>query len=108
MAINIGHILREEAHLNWYQSLTYGGYAVNALSMQICDKAWDFMNNHSFTTDALKDHILKTRAIRIKRFNEKEDKFIGMNHLAQEGDHKYKFNTEIGAFGLPSFYYESL
>ena len=108
MAINIGHILREEAHLNWYQSLTYGSYAVNELSTQICDKVWAFMNNHSFATNVLKDHILKTRAIRIKRFNEKEDKFIGMNHLAQEGDHKYKFNTEIGAFGLPPFYYGSL
>jgi len=41
MAINIGHILKEESHLDWFNGLMKGSYISTHLIHQLCNKVWE-------------------------------------------------------------------
>ena len=103
MAINIYNLLSEEAHFNWVQDPMKGSRIVEGLTNQIIEKTWSRiqqltdMDESSMISSAI-SQIEKTRQQRIAKWQQAEEKLIGINSF---------LNTDLGKVNtwgvLPSY-----
>jgi methylmalonyl-CoA mutase len=107
MAVNIGHLLKEEAHLDWFQGLIKGSHIATHLVHQLCNKVWDALAWQDAFEDRLKESVEATIACRIQRINDQSDRFIGINYLYTKGENSRIKAKQIGAFGLPYLFFET-
>jgi methylmalonyl-CoA mutase len=107
MAVNIGHLLKEEAHLDWFHGLIKGSHIATHLVHQLCNKVWDALAWPDAFEDRLKESVEATIACRIQRINDQSDRFIGINDLYTTGENRKSKAQQIGAFGLPYLFFET-
>jgi methylmalonyl-CoA mutase len=107
MAVNIGHLLKEEAHLDWFHGLIKGSHIATHLVHQLCNKVWDALAWPDAFEDRLKESVEATIACRIQRINDQSDRFIGINDLYTTGENRKSKTPQIGAFGLPYLFFET-
>lgn len=108
MAINIGHILKEESHLDWFNGLMKGSYISTHLIHQLCNKVWEELSMKKGIEDRLKSAILATISTRQRRINNQSDRFIGINHLIDSSEKPTYSHIETGAFDLPYLFFETI
>ena len=108
MAINIGHILKEESHLDWFNGLMKGSYISTHLIHQLCNKVWEELSLKEGFEDKLKAAILATISLRQMRISEQSDRFIGINYLVNPSEKQTYSHKETGAFGLPYLFFETI
>jgi methylmalonyl-CoA mutase len=107
MSVNIGHLLKEEAHLDWFQGLIKGSHIATYLVHQLCNKVWDALAWPDAFEDRLKKSVEATIACRIQRINDQSDRFIGINYLYTKGENRKIKAQQLGAFGLPYLFFET-
>lgn len=108
MAINIGHILKEEAHIDWFSGLTKGSYITTYLIHELCNKVWDTLRSSDNVKDELLSAIQVTISKRKMRIHEHSDRFIGINHLTNSNEKKTYNDQARGVFGLPYLFFETI
>ena len=106
MSINIGHILREESHLDWFNGLIKGSFITTHLVHQLCDLVWSQLSSTEDFDRKLKSKTKATIALRQRRINDEIDRFIGINYLANPQEQCEQKRQENGAFGLPYLFFE--
>ena len=107
MAVNIGHLLKEEAHLDWFHGLTKGSHIATYLVHQLCNKAWEALAWPDPFEARLKASVETTIGCRIQRIKDQSDRFIGINYLHTPGENPMSKAPEFGAFGLPYLFFET-
>ncbi len=107
MAVNIGHLLKEEAHLDWFHGLIKGSHIATYLVHQLCNKVWEALAWPDAFEARLKASVETTIACRIQRIKDQSDRFIGINYLHNAGENRMSKVPEIGAFGLPYLFFET-
>lgn len=111
MALNVSHILKEEAHLDAFKGLFQGSYIAHCIIHQLCNKTWtalEFIKSEERGINYLNQEIQKTNLKRKEHYSSGKTEFIGMNFLVNPNEEKETFQEEINALGLPSFYYQNL
>jgi len=108
MAINIGHILKEESHLDWFNGLIKGSYISTHLIHQLCNKVWEELTLKEEFENKLKSAIRATISLRQMRISEQSDRFIGINYLVNSSEKQTYSHKETGAFGLPYLFFETI
>ncbi len=106
MAINIGHILREESHLDWFNGLIKGSFITTNLVHQLCNLVWSNLGLAEGFDEELKSKTKATIALRHQRINDQIDRFIGINYLVNPKEQCELKSQEVGAFGLPYLFFE--
>ncbi len=107
IAINTGHILKEESHLDWFQGLIKGSYINTHLVHELCNKVWESLSWSDEFEEQLKKSVKTTVEGRINRINNQSDRFIGINYLNTQNDLLTNKCKEIGAFGIPYLFFET-
>jgi methylmalonyl-CoA mutase N-terminal domain/subunit len=83
MALNIGNLINEEAQLSLIQNPLNGSFAVEQLTLALCQKSWQFLcdldANQQESIAKLRNQIDETRKIRKERFHSGKDMLIGIN-----------------------------
>jgi methylmalonyl-CoA mutase N-terminal domain/subunit len=108
MAVNIGHILKEESHLDWFNGLIKGSYITTHLIHQLCDKVWEELTLTEGFEDKLKSGIQATISLRKMRISDQSDRFIGINYLMNTSEKQSYCPKETGALGLPYLFFETI
>jgi methylmalonyl-CoA mutase len=108
MAVNIGHILKEESHLDWFNGLIKGSYITTHLIHQLCNKVWEELALTEGFEDKLKSAIQATISLRKMRISDQNDRFIGINYLMNTSEKQAYSPKETGALGLPYLFFETI
>jgi methylmalonyl-CoA mutase len=107
MAINIGHILKEESHLDWFNGLSKGSFITTHLVHQLCNLVWSQLALTEGFDEELKSQTKATIALRNQRITDQIDQFIGINYLVNPSEPCELKRQEFGAFGLPYLFFET-
>lgn len=112
MALNIGNLLAEEAHLGTLAAPLNGAYTIEKLRTLLIEKSWNLLveldNDATAATQKIQKYISEARAIRMQRFEQKQDVLIGVNAYANEfAAPKATWGDLPEALGFPYFIIEN-
>lgn len=113
MALNIGNLINEEAQLSLIQNPLNGSFAVEQLTLALCQKSWQFLcdldANQQESIAKLRNQIDETRKIRKERFNSGKDMLIGINAHKNPFDQPNSEWAQLPeALGFPFLIFEKL
>jgi len=102
MAINISHLLREEAQVRFINNPFNNSFAIENLSYKLADLGWQtFQELGAYATwlnaeklDKIKAFIEPIRALKIKSFKENKIQLIGVNIFKNPKEDKKEWATE--------------
>lgn len=83
MALNIANLLVEELKLSTILASLKGAYLIEKICLELTKISWSRLcemdENQELIDQYLKEQILKSRSLRVKRFLAKQDIFVGIN-----------------------------
>lgn len=113
MALNIGNLLAEEAHLATLSAPLSGAYTIEKMSSLLIEKSWNLL--YELDSDCenaeplIQKSIANARAIRLERFEQKQDTLIGVNSYKNEfAAPKATWGKIPETYGFPYIIFEKI
>ena len=113
MALNIGNLLAEEAHLATLSAPLSGAYTIEKMSSLLIEKSWNLL--YELDADCenaellIQKSIANARAISLQRFEQNQDILIGINSYKNEfAAPKATWGEIPEAYGFPYFIFEKI
>jgi len=113
MALNIGNLLAEEAHLGTLTAPLSGAYSIEKMSSLLIERSWNLLcdldSNRVAAAQRIQDNILKARTTSLKRFAQRQDTLIGINGYMNEFAAPQATWGQIPeAYGFPYIIFEKI
>jgi methylmalonyl-CoA mutase len=113
MALNIGNLLAEEAHLATLSAPLSGAYTIEKMSNLLIEKSWNLLyeldSNDANAEPLIQKSIENARAIRLERFEQKQDTLIGVNSYKNEfAAPKATWGKIPESYGFPYIIFEKI